>query len=134
MNTRINQWSRDWGISGKRSKVRRRIARIGVCCGNITQARRRRAWLDDKAVRVSTCHDEAVASGDVANPFQVPAADRDVELKQICYDTGFDRGNDHDVPQRRVNVVVDENWLALRDSHGESDIPTEGELDTLRHR
>ena len=121
-------------MSGKRSKVRRRVARIGVGCGNVTQARRRRAWLDDKAVRVGTCHDDAVTCGDVADPLQVPAADRDVELKQISDTTGFNRGNDHDVPLRRVDVVVDENRLALRYSHGESDIATEGELDPLRHR
>ena len=57
--------------------------------------------------------------GDVAYPLQVPDAERDVESEKICSTTGFNRGNDHDVPLQRANVVVDENWLALRYSQGE---------------
>jgi hypothetical protein len=88
--------------------------------------------LDDKGVRVSTFNHEAVTCGDVANPLEITAAERDVETKQIYRSIGLNRENVQSVRIRRV--VVDENRLALRYSHREPDIVGFGELDPLRRR
>jgi hypothetical protein len=66
--------------------------------------------------------DEAMAGGNVANPLQIPTSARNGKGEDVNAVVGSVKEKCMNKITGVCKIVVDEDWLALRDSQGEADI------------